>query len=88
MENGSGHGQNRNAGGGTSRMSKELPFLIYCIEEYKVRRNMRGKEVIELFDRYKVCDYIIKCYEALHTTGPLYIVNDIDEYIAARKKEA
>ena len=29
--------------------SKELPFIILCIEEYK---GMAGKEVIDLFNKY------------------------------------
>ena len=69
-------------------MSKELPFLVYCIEEYKVQHKMGGKDVVDLFNRYKVNEYIITCYDALHTTGARYIVEDIDEYINARKKTA
>ncbi len=62
-------------------MSKELAFIIHCIEEYKIHKNMSGKEVIALFNKYMVCDYIRNFYEALHTTGVKYIVNDIDLYI-------
>ena len=36
-------------------MSKEIPFIIYCIEEYKSRKGMTGREVIDLFDKYSVC---------------------------------
>lgn len=49
---------------------------------------MGGKDVVDLFNRYKVNEYIITCYDALHTTGARYIVEDIDEYINARKKTA
>ncbi|MCF0112632.1 MAG: DUF3791 domain-containing protein [Bacilli bacterium] len=66
-------------------MSKELPFLILCIEEYKNQKGMTGKEVFRLFDRYAVCEYICSFYEALHTTGTKYIVNDIDLYIESRR---
>lgn len=65
-------------------MSKELPFIIYCIEEYKNQKNMSGKDVLLLFNRYSVCDYIRTFYEALHTTGSKYIVNDIDLYLKSR----
>ena len=65
-------------------MSKELPFIIYCIEEYKNQKNLTGKEVMVLFNRYSVCDYIRSFYEVLHTTGNKYIVNDIDLYIKSR----
>ena len=62
-------------------MSKELPFIVLCIEEYKNDKGMTGKEVINLFHQYSVCEYIQAFYEVLHTTGSKYIVNDIDLYI-------
>lgn len=66
-------------------MSKEMTFLVFCIEEYRNEKNMTGKQVMELFTKYSVCEYIKSFYEALHTTGVKYIVNDIDLYINARK---
>lgn len=65
-------------------MSKEMPFLVYCIEEYKAEKNLTGKEVMRLFREYAVCEYIKSFYEALHTTGKKYIVEDIDLYIRSR----
>lgn len=65
-------------------MSKEANFLIYCVEQYKSAKNMVGKEVSDLFTRLKVWEYIYSCYEALHTTGAEYIIEDIDLYIEAR----
>lgn len=67
-------------------MSKELPFVIFCIEEYKNQKNMSGKEVLNIFNKYSVCEYIYSFYESLHTTGTKYIINDIDSYIESRKK--
>ena len=66
-------------------MSKELPFLLFCIEEYKNRKGMTGREVLELFNRYSICEYIKSFYEVLHTTGTQYILNDIDLYIESRQ---
>lgn len=66
-------------------MSKEISFIIYCIEEYKSRKGMTGREVIDLFDKYSVCQYIQLFYDSLHTTGANYIVDDIDSYIQSRK---
>lgn len=65
-------------------MSKEMPFLVYCIEEYKAEKNLTGKEVMSLFRQYAVCEYIKSFYESLHTTGKKYIVEDIDLYIRSR----
>lgn len=66
-------------------MSKEIPFIIYCIEEYKSQKGMTGREVIDLFNKYSVCQYIQSFYDSLHTTGANYIVDDIDSYIQSRK---
>ena len=66
-------------------MSREGKFLVYCLEMYRAEKNMTGKQVIDLFKRYGVIDYIISCYEALHTTGTNYIVEDIDLFIEARQ---
>ena len=66
-------------------MSKELPFIILCMEEYKNHKNLNGKEVLEVFNKYMIFDYIKSFYEALHITGVKYIVEDIDLYIESRK---
>ena len=66
-------------------MSKQGDFLIYCIEQYKMAKKLTGKQGSELFIRYRVWDYIYSCFEALHTTGANYIVEDIDLYIEARQ---
>lgn len=66
-------------------MSKELPFMVLCVEEYKHYKGMTGKEVMNLFHQYSVCEYIQSFYEVLHTMGTRYIVNDIDLYIQSRQ---
>lgn len=67
-------------------MSKQGDFMIYCTEQYKLAKKLTGKQVAELFSRYQVWDYIYSCFEALHTTGVNYIVEDIDAYIKDSKR--
>lgn len=69
-------------------MSKEGNFLIYCVEQYKNAKALNGKQISALFTKYNVWDYIYSCFEALHTTGTNYIVEDIDLYIEARQNAA
>lgn len=66
-------------------VEEKINFIVYCIEEYRAEKHMSGKEVIELFNRYGVIDYIRAYYDALHTTGRRYIVDDIQAYISARQ---
>ncbi|MFQ8721687.1 DUF3791 domain-containing protein [Enterocloster sp.] len=35
-----------------------------------------------------VWDYIYACFEALHTTGEEYIIEDIDQYIKERQRQS
>lgn len=65
-------------------MSKEMAFAVFCLENYKIHRNLNGQEVSLLFEQYGVFDYIREFYDVLHTTGYNYINNDIDIYLNSR----
>lgn len=66
-------------------MDKILAYKIFCLENYKNAHNLSGSEALNIFNNYKVFDYIASCYEVLHSTGSRYVVEDIDQFIAARK---
>ena len=66
-------------------MSAEGKFLVYCIEIYRRAKNLTGKQVITLFKQYGVMDYVMACYDSLHTTGWQYTVEDIDLFIEAQQ---
>ncbi len=67
-------------------MSKEAKFLVYCMERYRHFEGLSGSEVAELFEKYGIYDYITKYFEALHTMGDDYIIQDIDDYINSIKE--
>ncbi len=46
-----------------------------------MRHNMTGEETMALFDRTGATQYILNGYEALHTQGERWIVEDIEEYL-------
>ena len=66
-------------------MSRQGDFMVYCTEQYKAEKKLNGRQVAELFNQYRIWDYLYSCFEALHTTGTNYIVEDIDLYIEARQ---
>ena len=66
-------------------MDNSTKFLVYCVEIYKTAHKINGKQVMQLFNQYEIPDYIVDCYDALHTTGPEYIINDINELIEERR---
>lgn len=59
-------------------------FVIFCLEIYKVKNNMSGKEVFELFEKYGVLDYLQQGYDVLHTQGDKWIINDIEDFLKIR----
>ena len=66
-------------------MKAEGRFLVYCLEIYKKEKNITGKQVLELFKRYGIMEYVQTFYESLHTTGGQYTIEDLDDYIASRQ---
>jgi hypothetical protein len=67
-------------------MSDNTDFIAYCLEEYKAANEMTGKEVIALFKKYNIIDYVVSCYGALHTMGGLAIAEDIQSLIGNMKQ--
>ena len=59
-------------------------FLIYVIEEYKYLEKKNAKEIIDLFTKYNIFNYIIENYEVLHTMGGRAIADDINIFMANR----
>ena len=66
-------------------MSKEMPFMIYCIELYRNKKGLSGKDVMALFRRYSVCEYLYQSFGALHTTGDEFIYEDINGFIQSKQ---
>ena len=63
-----------------SKKEKNIAFFVaFCIEEYKAAKGLTGEEVMELFAKYGVTDYLSKCFEPLHTQGRQRLIAEIDE---------
>lgn len=58
---------------------KELDFAIFCIENIAIHLGVEAERVYEaLTVKSDILNgYIVPCYEALHTQGKEYIVEDI-----------
>lgn len=72
-------------------MSKEEKdtalFVAFCIEEYGAAKRMTGEQVLELFAKYGLVDYMSKYYDVLHSQGRQWLIEEIDEFIEIRKKQ-
>jgi hypothetical protein len=60
-------------------------FLVFCIESYKDFEQMDTNDVLSLFKKYGVIEYLIHGFDVLHTQGKDYIMSDIDRFIENRK---
>lgn len=59
-------------------------FISFCIEQYKCAKGMMGEDVVLLFGRYGVLEYLQEFFDVLHTQGGEWLVEDIDNFIKAR----
>lgn len=59
--------------------SKELEFAIFCIENIAIKLNISGQDVYKMLTEETdiLNNYIIPCYDVLHTQDKNYIVDDI-----------
>ena len=62
-------------------------FYAYCIEKYAIEKGLTGLQVVALFKKYEVDDYLINHYDLLHTQGTSYVIDEIDRLIKARKRK-
>lgn len=62
-------------------------FVAFCIEEYGAAKGLTGEQVLDLFNRYDLIDYLSEFYEPLHTQGRQWLIEEIDEFIEIRKNK-
>ena len=62
-------------------MFKYMEFIVYCIEEYRWANRLTGRQVISIFNKYNLFDFIENSYDALHTYGSDNIVWNLRDYI-------
>ena len=66
-------------------MEKKInDFIVFCLEVFKLKYNLSGKEAYDLFDKYKVFEYLEEGYDMLHTQGEEWLINDIKEFLKIR----
>jgi len=65
-------------------MLKYIDFIIYCIEEYRWAYKLTGRQVISIFNKYNVYEFIENSYDALHTYGSDNILWNLRDYIEHR----
>ena len=61
---------------------KELTFVVFILHALGQHWNMTTPEVYDILNSTGILDdYVIKCYDVLHTLGKEYLVEDITEFV-------
>ena len=61
---------------------KELSFSIFMIYSLADKWNMTPVAVYNILNTTGILDnYVIACYDVLHTQGKEYLVEDITDYV-------
>ena len=61
---------------------KELTFVVFILHALGEHWNMTTPEVYDILNSTGILDdYIIKCFDVLHTLGKEYLVEDITEFV-------
>lgn len=64
----------------------EFEFYAYTLEKYALTKGKTGLQVLALFKRYGVDNFLIDHYDLLHTQGTGYVIDKIDRFIQKRKR--
>lgn len=60
---------------------KEKMFYIFCTENYRLKKNMEAIDVLALFQKNDVYNFLSSNYDVLHSQSEEYILNEIGIYI-------
>jgi hypothetical protein len=67
-----------------NRAPGEAWFLASCVELYKSDKGIGGREAYERLLESGAVGFITGCWEGLHMTGPEYILDCIEDFMAGR----
>jgi hypothetical protein len=67
-----------------NKEEKLIEFISFCIENFKITHDMKGKDVANLFNEKKVIDFLTEGYEVIHTQGKEYIIEEIEIFLKNR----
>ena len=61
---------------------KELTFVVFIIHTLAEKWKRSPSKVYKILDSTGILDnYIIKCYDVLHTQGREYLAEDITDFV-------
>ena len=61
-------------------MSEESRFLIFVLEYYRNKKELSGREVVNVFDKHHLWELARKSYFLWHLESPDHFVQEIDRF--------
>ncbi|MDE6439684.1 MAG: DUF3791 domain-containing protein [Bacteroidales bacterium] len=62
-----------------------MQFIVFCIEQYRLRHQLSSASVLALFIRLHVDRFLRDNFEVLHSQGTDYILHEIEVFIKRRR---
>lgn len=63
----------------------EAQFLVFCVEQYRLRGNLPSAGVLAMFQNLKLDRFLTRNFEVLHSQSTEYILHEIDLFIRKRR---
>lgn len=63
----------------------ELRFLIFCIEQYRLRGKVSSADTLALFKRSGLLRFLTKNFEMLHSQSEDYILHEMTAFLKKHK---
>jgi len=61
-----------------NNLSEESRYFLYLIEQYALHKGVNGKQVLDLFEKQNLVEYIYGMYYTYHTERVENAIEDID----------
>lgn len=68
-------------------MSKEMEFFIFLLENYAEYKNTTADQVLKLWDKLELTNFIYEMYELYHIERLENAFEDIDRLIEEKQNE-
>jgi hypothetical protein len=68
-----------------SKLNEIETFIVFCLEAYRDKLDISGKEALDEFKKFDVFTFLENEHVVLHTQSLSYVVDEIQNYIEVRR---
>ena len=63
-------------------LSEESRYFLYLLEQYAFKKDINGKQALDIFKKQNIVEYIYSMYYTYHTERVDNAIDDIDKIIS------